>query len=233
MPTDVTSTVVETLVGSGPTAVSSAIAESLTGGDPTAVSSVTVETLVANDLASTHVSGVIIETLVAENPGHMDVHGVVIETLVGSLRPSLGTLQSTGYQGIAERRWGRDLVVALPNSGVPGVVPPTISGDWPTVAGRPNLHAAHRRRAITTPGQLVHQPEYGGGLETFVGTLNNPSQRARVAQSVRRNALRDPRVEDAQVGASDLGNGRVQVDVSIRPSGEIEAEQIQILADEG
>lgn len=214
MPTDVTGVIVETLVG---------------GETGTHVTSVIVETLVAEDLTSTHVHGVIIETLVAEdyNPGHIDVSGVVVETLIGRL-PQPVDMPVSSYTDINEQRFGRDLVLTLPrNNDEIGDTQPTATGDWPTVAGRPNLHAALRRRLITAPGEMVSQPDYGGGLPLYVGALNSPTDRASLANEARLNVMRDPRLDAALVTVDEVADlPQVIVELIITPKGEGEAETV-------
>lgn len=121
------------------------------------------------------------------------------------------------YEDIQEARLGRDGV--LPGSGQ--AVEPTASGDWPTVAGRANLMAAHIRRATTAPGEMVHRPLYGGGLPTFVEALADPATLASQDVAIRQNALRDGRIQEALVSTvSAVETGRVVTTLEIQPRGE-------------
>lgn len=214
-----------------PTDVTAALVESLVGGETgTHISAVVVETLVAEDIPSTNVHAVLVETLVAEDPivGEIAVHAVLVETLVAHLpAPVDVVVPETSYTAIARRRFGEDLVLPLPGQ----EVQPTVSGDWPTVDGRANLHAAMRRRLITTPTQVVHRPDYGGGLELSVGVPATPTERATLAARARQNALRDPRVEEAQVLASEDGSGRTVVQLNVRPAGEVEPETVTVVSE--
>jgi phage baseplate assembly protein W len=128
------------------------------------------------------------------------------------------------YSEIAEARWGRDIVLPDCEAGVT----PTATGDWPTVAGRANLHGAHRRRAVTTPGELLHRPEYGGGMMLWLEAPNSAGEQARLAASVRGNAFRDPRVEEVRVAVSTPEGRENQslIELTIRPRGEIESETV-------
>lgn len=156
--------------------------------------------------------------------GELTITGLLVETLIGRLRDPEDVAVSS-YRDIAERRFGRDLLLPGPGR----EVTPTISGDWPTLAGRPNLHAAVLRRQLTTPTQLVHRPEYGAGLELFVGELASLPERSRLAAASRQNTLRDPRIEAADVAVGEAEEGRVVLQLAIRPSGEIEAESVSIV----
>ena len=102
------------------------------------------------------------------------------------------------YQSIQVVRLGRDGV--LPGSGQ--VVEPTASGDWPTIAGRANLLAAHVRRAGTAPGEMTHRPQYGGGLPTYTEAPAAPATLAAQDVAIRQNALRDPRLQEALVATT-------------------------------
>lgn len=131
------------------------------------------------------------------------------------------------YSEIAELRWGRDLV--LPDIGAEVQVTP--SGDWPTIAGRPNLHAAHRRRAVTAPGELVHRPDYGGGLPLFIEVENTDARRAQMAAVVRANALRDVRLEDARADVTSTTPEQVLLELALRPRGEPDTDVVTVVSE--
>lgn len=126
---------------------------------------------------------------------------------------------------IEERRFGRDVV--LP--GIGQTVQQTASGDWPTVAGRPNLQAAHQRRAVSSPGDLVHRSLYGGGLVARVENPDTDVVRSLLTTSLQNNALRDPRIESAEVRITEdqFRAGRVIVDMIVLPLGDDRGESVQ------
>lgn len=95
----------------------------------------------------------------------------------------------------------------------------TSTGDWPSIAGRDNFVEAHKRRAVTTPGDLVHRPLYGGGLVLAIGRLDTDTQRALVRNSIRTNALRDPRTGEVVVSTSGDDNiaNFIYVDMELTP----------------
>lgn len=78
----------------------------------------------------------------------------------------------------------------------------TASGDLVLVSGRSNLYVAMKRRLAAFPGSLIHQPEYGAGILSWLERTNTPGERARLATAIRRNVLRDSRVSDATVQAN-------------------------------
>jgi len=138
-----------------------------------------------------------------------------------------------GYLDIQERHLLRDLV--LP--GVEDDVQVTTSGDWPSLAGRQNLHAAHRRRAVTTSGELVHQPDYGAGLLLFLEDLGSLTTRTQMTVDVRQNALRDDRLEEITVVAF-LGTASdpdrveaVTIELDLRPRGEEESDVVTVVVE--
>lgn len=71
----------------------------------------------------------------------------------------------------------------------------TATGDLSTLSGLDNVKAAILRRIITTPGEIVHRPNYGVGIEDF---QNAPSTRAthrQLALRIEEQLKEDPRVE--------------------------------------
>lgn len=122
---------------------------------------------------------------------------------------------------IEARRFGRDLV--LPDPGT--TVTPTASGDWPDVAGRENLRRAQIRRAVTTPGEMVFAPAYGGGLLQQIEQLNTDAQEALLTASIRDNARRDARIAAVDVTVSRLRSdpSTIIIDLVVTPVGETES----------
>jgi len=131
---------------------------------------------------------------------------------------------------IEERRLGRDVV--LPQ--VDGELLVTASGDLQTVAGRPNLRAAIRRRVITQPGELLHRPTYGAGLPGYVERPSTASTRARLATDIRRQCLADPRVSECRASSSIGTPGdseateAITVDLSVTVRGDDAADQMTL-----
>lgn len=226
--TDVTGVVIEALVAHATeTGLTGAVLEALTAGPTeTWVTSVVLEVLGADNIPSVRVAGVVLEVLVGRDPGDIRVTGAVLEVLCGSVPLPLDVPLPT-YPDIAEKRFGRDLVLTFPD----GEVRPTPTGDWPSVGGRANLHAAMRRRLATTKGQLVHRPDYGADLELFVGELNAPGERARLAAGARRNVLRDPRIGEAGVAVTAPEQGRVVVELKIQPTGEVQTDTVSVVSE--
>ena len=91
---------------------------------------------------------------------------------------------------IDNERFGRDIFVPIDPDGAIRVSP---TGDLQTVEGYANLRAAVESCGITTPGELIHRPEYGGGLVVAVETANTPTGQSRLANQLRRALLRDSR----------------------------------------
>lgn len=117
-------------------------------------------------------------------------------------------------------RHGTDLEVPV----APGealTVSPT--GDLRLVSGRANVAQALKGRALALPGHLVHRPAYGGGLPAWVEELDQATARARRASELRRQLLRDPRLQDAAVRVSPGPRASVTVvalDASLRDTEE-------------
>jgi len=131
-----------------------------------------------------------------------------------------------------ERRFGRDL--NLPGT-AGGTIAITTTGDLVDVTGRENLNKAQRRRTLTLQGTLVHRPLYGGSLVDDVEELSSPASRSEMGNRIRRNALRDSRIDEASVlvteGTADdpLDGTTVTVKLGLRVRGEdIEGSTIEI-----
>jgi phage baseplate assembly protein W len=131
------------------------------------------------------------------------------------------------YSGLTEARWGRDLVLVDCEAGGVAASP---TGDWPTIAGRPNLHAAHRRRAVTSPGEVLHRPEYGAGLVQRVGQVANTTRLVQAAGALRTNAARDPRIADVRASVTLDDADRVIAELQLRPRGEPDADSFTVVS---
>lgn len=224
--------VVEVVTGGSPQTITAAVVEVVTAGPDLAVSGAVVEVLTAEDIESVRLSGVVLEVITADNPGEIGLSGVVLEVLTANIPPPEDLVVSR-YSDLTEAKLGRDLV--LPGLGGTDPAPPTLTGDWPSIYGRDNLNAAVRRRLVTTPGQVVHRPEYGGGLPLFVGRLATPGERARLAAGARQNLLRDTRIGQASVNAGEAPGmpSAVLVEATVTPAGETEGESVSVLTTEG
>lgn len=83
------------------------------------------------------------------------------------------------------------------------------TGDLLTVAGGEAVRAGLRRRATSAPGQMVHRPEFGAGLERHLEHRSVGARLALMAGDLRRNAMRDPRVEEVITSASTEGSAAI------------------------
>jgi hypothetical protein len=152
------------------------------------------------------------------------VHSSVGMATDGLLQTSLATVASAATTS-QTRRLGTDLDLPLdPNEAIR--VTPT--GDLPVLSGRPNVQAAQRRRALVAPGGLVHRGDYGGGMVLELGQPGTPSRRTRLANQIRRNALRDTRIDEARVEVGGGPPGGLLVSLAIRISGDQADEQFSI-----
>lgn len=129
------------------------------------------------------------------------------------------------------RRFGRD--VWLPG-GPDEALRITPTGDLRSIEGRDNLHRAVRTRLLTSPGELVHRPTYGAGLELYVEQPSTPATRAEIHTRSRRSLLEDPRIEDAKVNvitgspASASDDDAVTVSVAVRPRGDNDSDTLTL-----
>lgn len=72
---------------------------------------------------------------------------------------------------------------------------PTASGDLDVISGMENVKEALFRRLITTPGTLIHRPEYGVNVKQFQGALNSLENQRKLAMSIQEQFEQDERVE--------------------------------------
>lgn len=225
-PTQVSAAVLEIVTGGSNLDVSAAVIEVVTGpAEDLNVSAVVLEVVTAEDLDSTHISSAVLE-VVTSLYGAIEVYAAVLEVVTGSV-PIPEDRPVSRFPDIDTERFGEDLVLPRPDA----EVTPTVSGDWPTISGRPNLHAAVLRRLITTAGQIIHRGDYGAGVETFVGTLGSPHNRSRLAAGSKQNLLQDPRVGGAVVRVSVPEFGQTVVEVDITPTGEVGTETVSVVTE--
>jgi phage baseplate assembly protein W len=69
----------------------------------------------------------------------------------------------------------------------------TPAGDLETVSGLNNYRDALLRRLITTPGSLIHRPDYGVGIKRWSNAINSISERQKIAVAIKEQFERDPR----------------------------------------
>lgn len=69
----------------------------------------------------------------------------------------------------------------------------TPAGDLATQTGLANYKDALFRRLITTPGSLIHRPNYGVGIKRFQNSINTIPTQQRLAGIIKEQLERDPR----------------------------------------
>ena len=100
-----------------------------------------------------------------------------------------------------------DIALREPDEDLP--VGPT--GDLVLVAGLASLELWAPRALVTPPGTLLHRPEFGGGVERYLGRAGVlPSMVAETGASLRS----DRRVLDTRVSAQASSTSPGHVDLS-------------------
>ncbi len=106
-----------------------------------------------------------------------------------------------------------DLGFPVPGDGVQAVTP---IGDVPTVVGEESLRRWILRVIATEPGTLLHRPDFGVGVESYVDQpiLTAATQ---LANEIKRQVRRDRRVRDVKVlaGQSATEPRRLEVGVEV------------------
>ena len=96
------------------------------------------------------------------------------------------------------------------------------TGDTQTISGVANLKEALFRRLITSPGTLMHRPDYGIGIEDFQNSLSDIDNRRALALRIQEQFALDPRVESVEaidITADDERPDQVVVSVKIKVAG--------------
>ena len=101
----------------------------------------------------------------------------------------------------------------------------TPSGDLDVISGLENLKNALYRRLLTTPGTLIHRPDYGVGIKDFQNSLNSLSNQQKLAMRIRTQFIEDPRVDDVtgvrvNIDANDPSRIEIFIRVSVIGYGE-------------
>lgn len=73
---------------------------------------------------------------------------------------------------------------------------PAPNGDLAVMSGLDNLKQALWRRLITTPGSLVHRPDYGVGIKDFQNAPGTLSMMQKLASRIQEQFTKDPRVNE-------------------------------------
>lgn len=112
--------------------------------------------------------------------------------------PPAGTAGgSAGPGDEVDRFFGRDLWFDISAANGPNLVP-NRRGDWLIVSGVEALRQSLIRRFITNPGEWATRPDYGAGARRFIKKRNDAAARAQLAERLRSQALRDPRVASVE-----------------------------------
>ncbi len=88
-------------------------------------------------------------------------------------------------------------------------LPVTATGDLALVSGLDSLYRWFPRAAVTSPGSLLHRPDFGVGVERYLG--RGLSALPALAASLRDALASDRRVAESTVTAARPSPGVVQV----------------------
>jgi phage baseplate assembly protein W len=73
---------------------------------------------------------------------------------------------------------------------------PTAKKDFDVQTGLANVKTALFHRLITEKGSLIHRPDYGVGIKTFLNSPNSLANQRKLASVVQEQFLQDPRIEE-------------------------------------
>jgi hypothetical protein len=95
----------------------------------------------------------------------------------------------------------------------------TAAGDLDTAEGLTNVKEALFRRLITSPGGIIHRPDYGVGIKKYLGAINSLDVRRRLALEIQEQFLQDERVEEItgiSFDSDDDYTGMVTITVRVK-----------------
>ena len=96
------------------------------------------------------------------------------------------------------------------------------TGDLDTIQGLDNLKEALMRCLLTTPGSIIHRPEYGVNIKAYQGALNSIENQRRLAITIKEQFEKDSRVEQVigvSVDYKDKTPEMVTINVRVRVVG--------------
>lgn len=107
----------------------------------------------------------------------------------------------------------------------------TSTGDLDTLSGLENVKNALFHRLITSPGSLIHRPNYGVGIKDYQNAPNSIEIQRQLALRIQEQFEQDPRVEKVlgvSLNYEDLSPEFVEIIVRVRITGydEVEAKFI-------
>ena len=98
----------------------------------------------------------------------------------------------------------------------------TATGDLDTLSGLENIKNALFHRLITSPGSLIHRPNYGVGIKDFQGAPNSIELQRQLALRIQEQFEQDPRVVKVlgvSLNYEDLTPDMVEIIVRVRITG--------------
>jgi phage baseplate assembly protein W len=98
----------------------------------------------------------------------------------------------------------------------------TATGDLDIISGLENVKDALFRRLVTTPGTLIHRPNYGVGIERFQNAPNTLGNQRLIANRIQEQFEQDPRVEavtGVRVEVGDLTPEKTIITIRVKIRG--------------
>ena len=93
----------------------------------------------------------------------------------------------------------------------------TSGGDLRTISGLDNMKEHILRRIMTVPGSIIHRPNYGVGLQQYMGATNNIENQRKIAKHIEEQLLEDSRIAAVKsVGFRTSETNAAQVYISVK-----------------
>jgi hypothetical protein len=98
----------------------------------------------------------------------------------------------------------------------------TATGDLDTISGLESVKNALFHRLITTPGTLIHRPDFGVGIKDFQNAPATLDSQRQLALRIKEQFELDPRVEEVigvRMNVADLTPDKITVTVRVKIRG--------------
>lgn len=89
------------------------------------------------------------------------------------------------------------------------------TGDVKLIDGLQNLKEAIYRRILTTPGEVVHRPNYGVGLKRYTNRPSNIYNQQELSNAIRLNVLNEQRIERVNSISCQWVDNIVHINISV------------------
>lgn len=96
---------------------------------------------------------------------------------------------------------------------------PSARGDLTPISGIDNLRESIYRRLVTSPGELIHRPNYGVGIRKFLNRPANESNKRELENLIKMNILNEKRITRINSIKCDWSLDVLMIEIRVQVSG--------------